>query len=536
MDLLCCITITIVVLASYGAARATDMFWNVASGDYATGTNWNPTGPPALFDNAFIDNAGTATLAAGVGEADTLEIGSTEGASGTFVVTGGDFTANQRIRIGEVGNGAAMISGGTVQTPHNEQDIFVGGENGAGTGTLTVSGASTSVNASDDFILGRVGTGTLDLQGGWVTGGFTVVGKFGTGTWNQSSGVFEQSFGDVEIGDGGRPDQTDIEGPRTGTINLTGGVMQGAGHLAIGNRVGGGAVNVSGGALALTASVADGSIIIGRGMDWDTMPGAGGETALRVIGDDSTIVANGSLLMNTADVQSSSTLIARITGPTHTPIKVAGNADIGNGAFQVELEGYVPVLGNSWTIIEAGADLAADKLAISTLADSLTTAPLYDGLQHMDPDVLGTVMGEFGSEDFSQAPLGPGLQWDVEYSTNSVLLKVIAAAGLPGDYNNNGSVDAADYVLWRNGGPLENDPTPGVQPADYDFWRARFGNTAGAGSLAGVAVPEPTSLAIFLAGLIVAPCVRAASPAKFERCSRKWILSRPPASYACVAP
>ena len=29
-----------------------------------------------------------------------------------------------------------------------------------------------------------------------------------------------------------------------------------------------------------------------------------------------------------------------------------------------------------------------------------------------------------------------------------------ALAGVLGDYNNNGTVDAADYVLWRNGGPL----------------------------------------------------------------------------------
>jgi hypothetical protein len=44
-----------------------------------------------------------------------------------------------------------------------------------------------------------------------------------------------------------------------------------------------------------------------------------------------------------------------------------------------------------------------------------------------------------------------------------------------GDYNDNESVDAADYVLWRDGGPLTNDPTPGVGPGDYTFWRANFG-------------------------------------------------------------
>jgi hypothetical protein len=55
---------------------------------------------------------------------------------------------------------------------------------------------------------------------------------------------------------------------------------------------------------------------------------------------------------------------------------------------------------------------------------------------------------------------------------------------LPGDFNNNGIVDAADHVLWRNGGPLQNDPTPGVQPDDYNIWRANFGRTAGVGSTA----------------------------------------------------
>lgn len=499
IDWLSGLTITVVgaVFACCGTAHGqTDYFWNVASGDYSTGTNWTPTGPPLFIDNAFINNAGTATLSSGLGEAFVLEVGSTAGSSGTFNVTGGEFTANERIRIGEVGAGAATFSGGTVQTPFGEQDIFVGGENNGGTGTLTVSGAGTSVNASDDFIMGRVGTGTLDLQGGWVTGGYTVVGKFGTGAWNQSGGVFEQSFGDVEIGDGGRPDQIGTAGPRFGTINLTGGVLQSAGYLAIGNRVGGGVVNVSGGALAITGSVTDGSIVIGRGMNWESEPpGSGGATTLRVIGDDSTIIANGSLLMNTADVHSSSTLIADITGPTHTPIKVAGNAEIGNGSFQVELDGYTPVLGDSWTIIEAGADISAEKFAVSALADLLTTAPLYDGLQHMDPAFLGSVMGVFESEDFSQAPLSPGLQWDVEYSSNAVLLKVIAAAGLPGDYNNDGTVNAADYTVWRDGG------SPDDTIAGYNLWKANFGNS-GSGSSA--AVPEPASTVLAMLAIIVA--------------------------------
>jgi hypothetical protein len=73
-----------------------------------------------------------------------------------------------------------------------------------------------------------------------------------------------------------------------------------------------------------------------------------------------------------------------------------------------------------------------------------------------------------------------------------------AAAPLTGDFNGNGAVDAADYVLWRNGGPLQNDPTPGVvDQSDYDLWRANFGRTSGSGSALGAGnVPEPAAAAL----------------------------------------
>jgi hypothetical protein len=79
-----------------------------------------------------------------------------------------------------------------------------------------------------------------------------------------------------------------------------------------------------------------------------------------------------------------------------------------------------------------------------------------------------------------------------------------------GDYNGNGAVDAADYVLWRSGGPLQNEvaSTGTVDQADFDAWRARFGNTSGAGSAlgAGSAVPEPTAAILqFLWLFLLAP-------------------------------
>ena len=85
-------------------------------------------------------------------------------------------------------------------------------------------------------------------------------------------------------------------------------------------------------------------------------------------------------------------------------------------------------------------------------------------------------------------------------------LLIAAPAGVQGDYNNNGTVDAGDYVAWRKGGTLANEvDTPGtINAADYTAWRARFGNPLGAGSglSVGSAVPEPSGAILILAGLM----------------------------------
>jgi hypothetical protein len=83
-----------------------------------------------------------------------------------------------------------------------------------------------------------------------------------------------------------------------------------------------------------------------------------------------------------------------------------------------------------------------------------------------------------------------------------------AAAGVSGDFNGNGVVDMADYVLWRKGGPLQNDPTSGVSPSDYTYWRSRFGATSGSGALSGSAVPEPASFLLFVLTASALACRR----------------------------
>jgi uncharacterized protein YjbI with pentapeptide repeats len=91
--------------------------------------------------------------------------------------------------------------------------------------------------------------------------------------------------------------------------------------------------------------------------------------------------------------------------------------------------------------------------------------------------------------------------WDTDklYSTGEVTLMAIPA--LPGDFNQDGSVDAADYVVWRKGlGTIY------IQE-DYNIWRANFGERIPAsGAIRSFsdatellsAVPEPETPSIVL--------------------------------------
>jgi hypothetical protein len=87
---------------------------------------------------------------------------------------------------------------------------------------------------------------------------------------------------------------------------------------------------------------------------------------------------------------------------------------------------------------------------------------------------------------------------------NVDLVRFDQAVAVPGDYNNNGVVDAGDYVLWRKGGPLANEvDTPGtVNQADYTEWRARFGNPSGSGTVAGTTIPEPAGMVLLISALL----------------------------------
>ena len=75
---------------------------------------------------------------------------------------------------------------------------------------------------------------------------------------------------------------------------------------------------------------------------------------------------------------------------------------------------------------------------------------------------------------------------------------------LPGDYNNDGFVDAADYVVWRGsvgeiGAMLlaDGDSNGIVDLVDYGVWRANFGRSL-SNLVTTSSIPEPETWILFV--------------------------------------
>jgi hypothetical protein len=129
-----------------------------------------------------------------------------------------------------------------------------------------------------------------------------------------------------------------------------------------------------------------------------------------------------------------------------------------------------------------------------------------------------TAVGGLNSTEFDGVltSLHGGLEydWDATYNPSSVVIELASIAGLLGDYNGDGTVNAADYTVWRNTlGSMTNLAADGnlsgnIDADDYTVWKSNFGATLGSGSFENVAVPEPSIAAILGFGLLFMKCRR----------------------------
>jgi hypothetical protein len=141
---------------------------------------------------------------------------------------------------------------------------------------------------------------------------------------------------------------------------------------------------------------------------------------------------------------------------------------------------------------------------------TLEVVPFLNGQEVLPNPVTFDATGYYGSTFTyntsanpwgSTAPLTGYDQYTIDLYVDFALVG-LAFEGAPipappGDYNNDFVVNAADYVVWRK--------TDGTQ-ANYDTWRASFGQAAGAGAAIGSAefngVPEPGTIVILLVGTL----------------------------------
>ena len=93
---------------------------------------------------------------------------------------------------------------------------------------------------------------------------------------------------------------------------------------------------------------------------------------------------------------------------------------------------------------------------------------------------------------------GLGNEFTATVPARSIMTFVIPPR-LPGDFNGDHIVNAADYTVWRNGlGSI-------YTLEQYDEWKSNFGATQpGSGSAAAASVPEPATLLLCVVGLLAA--------------------------------
>jgi hypothetical protein len=134
-------------------------------------------------------------------------------------------------------------------------------------------------------------------------------------------------------------------------------------------------------------------------------------------------------------------------------------------------------------------------------------------------DYTGALGGSFGNLALGTTPAG--FNYSLVDTGSSINLNVAALATTDPDFNDDGVIDAADWVLWRKfnptAAPLANnamgdaDADQDNDTDDYNLWRENFAEPfpgSGGGNGGNSAVPEPATFAMLLVGLVAAAARR----------------------------
>ena len=238
------IAAAVLLLMSSPPARA-DITWNVASGDWSSGGNWNGGVVPTSTDTADICNGGTATITQTGAMCYEVVL-----STGTVEMTGGSLAVSNFAYVGCYTTGNFTQSGGTNSI---STGLYVGYEPGS-SGTYNLSGSGL-LSAGWYEQVGLYGAGTFTQSGGTNNISSELYLSYfpgSSGTYNlYGSGLL--STGGVSVGE-----------YATGNFTQSGGTNTISTFLALGEYAGGnGTYSLSGGQLSITGTFVDAGERIG---------------------------------------------------------------------------------------------------------------------------------------------------------------------------------------------------------------------------------------------------------------------------------
>lgn len=480
------------VIISDGAVTLSNTGTNTNAGTIAAGLS------QSLILDASLANTGLILMGGGsVAGSSTL----TNSASGEIRGVGSVFAplANDGGLIHSTGTGTLMVAGFIGATTNGAELRADDGSAINIPAAFSSNGTIVVVSPNSQILGGTISNiGTIRGQGrisNVVTNSGTVRAEGGTltlaaqGNTNAVGGRIESAAGTQVVysrglaGNGGQIVLTGGAFDNNNFALVNAGAIEGVGSVRTGGLANSGSINASG-ALDVFGPVTNSGIV-------NVQPGATARFYGPVSG------AGNYTGPGTTSFQNSFS-----PGASPAQVNFGGDLVFGGGAnLAIEIGGTTP--GTQFDRLNVvGTATLAGALNVSLLNGFTPTI----GSSFQIIAATGGIVGSFSNTSFPT--IGGGRGWNVVYSGSGVSLQVVSVS-VPGDYNNNGTVDAADYILWRNGGPLQNEvATPGsVTQQDYVEWRARFGNSAGNGvgqTVTVVAVPEPSAWLIFAATLILA--------------------------------
>lgn len=387
-----------------------------------------------------------------------------------LVGTTGSSQPNQSTTFftGDISNFQGTFAHETIATAVAPATSVANGMNFEGTTAASMDGSQAKFSLS-----GLTSGTTLPFQFGSATAGLT----FKMGDLSGPGGIIQQKAATdtlLEIGQLGL--NSTWGGTINGTVNMT---KVGAGTLTLtGPYSNDGTTTVSAGTLKVNG----------------TTGGAGSFD----VNNGGTLGGNGTISAGTVTVKS---------GGTIAPGASAGTLTVANLTFE---DGSKTAFELTPTDVTVGSNIN-DLIDVQGALTAFAGTTLNIGVQSVNGSSLSTsvertwtlgsydflfgsgvptfnVTGAVGTPtvaivpDFVGDPTGPG----------TIRLTLSATAGVPGDHNSDGHVNAADYVAWRK--------NPGGFAANaYDIWRQHFGNPPGSGSALGGAnnVPEPGGILLF---------------------------------------